>query len=514
MFSGNFPPCRKAASPADGEVGKTHLSLLFQKVREGLFFLSFMAGRNFRCEHCKVYHRKGRSLKEQRVKTSGYRVLLIDDDVNLCTVLRHQLTKQEYVVETAYSGREGLRLFSESEFDIVITDIQMGDMNGIEVLKQIRRENERVVVIIITAYGSVDNAVEACRLGADDYLTKPFGQEQLRFVLEKALRFRQLQEENRQLRSEVTEKFQFGNIIAHSAAMEPVIKMAAQVARSNATVLLTGESGTGKELFARAIHYNSPRASKPLITVNCPSIPDNLLESELFGHVKGAFTGAIRDRKGKFQLADGGTIFLDEIADLKESVQAKLLRVLQEHEVEPLGGSEVIHVDVRVIAATNKNLEELMRQGKFREDLYYRLSVVPIHIPPLRERREDIPFLVDFFVKKYAGEGRFSVEPEVYTLLQAYHWPGNVRELENVIERAVVLSTENRLTAESLPLHIRESRTPVFSVQGEDLTLEEIEKQAIRAALTKSQGNRTRAARLLGIPRHVLLYRLKKFGME
>jgi two-component system NtrC family response regulator len=442
------------------------------------------------------------------------RLLLIDDDINLCTVLRHQLMKHGFAVETAYSGREGLRLFSEKDFDIVLTDIQMGDMNGIEVLKQIRRENEQVVVIIITAYGSVDNAVEACRLGADDYLTKPFGQEQLLFVIEKAVRFRQLQEENRQLRTEVTEKYRLGNIIAHSAAMEPVIQMAMQVARSNATVLLTGESGTGKELFARAIHYNSPRASKPLITVNCPSIPDNLLESELFGHVKGAFTGALRDRKGKFELADGGTIFLDEIGDLKESVQAKLLRVLQEHEVERLGGSEVIRVDVRVIAATNKNLEELVKQGRFREDLYYRLNVVPIHIPPLRERKEDIPFLVDTFVRKYAGEQSFTVEPEVYSLMQAYHWPGNVRELENVIERAIVLSHEPRLTAESLPPHIGQPAAALPFELDASLTLEEIERRAIQAALKKSGGNRTRAAQLLGIPRHVLLYRLKKFGME
>lgn len=283
-------------------------------------------------------------------------------------------------------------------------------------------------------------------------------------------------------------------------------------------MVILGESGTGKELIARAIHYNSSRKDKPLITVNCPSIPDNLLESELFGHVKGAFTGAIKDRKGKFELANGGTIFLDEIGDLREDVQAKLLRVLQEHEIERLGDSKTIKVDVRIIAATNKRLEKLVQEGEFREDLYYRLSVVPITIPPLRERKEEIPYLVDFFLTRYMGDRKFVIEPEVYSALQEYDWPGNVRELENAIERAVVLAADNRITVESLPVHFqapeKKGTSDPVKLPQEDFSLEAVEKQAILEALERADGNRSQAARLLKVPRHVLLYRLKKLGID
>ncbi|RMI14196.1 MAG: sigma-54-dependent Fis family transcriptional regulator [Calditrichaeota bacterium] len=446
------------------------------------------------------------------------RVLLIDDDINLNKVIAYQLHKRGCQVLTATGGEEGLKLFRKASVDVVLLDVQMPDISGIEVLKEIRQQNASAVVIMITAYGSIENALQACRLGADDYLTKPFGQEQLFFVIEKALRMRQLQEENRQLRSELVEKFDLGNLIAHSGKMKDLLRMVAQVAHSDATVLILGESGTGKELLARAIHYNSPRREKPLITVNCPSIPENLLESELFGHVKGAFTGAIKDRKGKFELADGGTIFLDEIGDLPEALQAKLLRVLQEHEIERLGDSRTLRVDVRVIAATNKNLENLVREGKFREDLYYRLSVVPLTIPPLRERREDIPFLVDHFLRQYAGERRLRIDPAVISALQAYDWPGNVRELENIIERMVVLSRSDTLTLQDLPPHIVQANAPEnpVGVSGEEgeLSLEEIERRAIIEALHRAGGNQTQAAKLLKIPRHVLLYRMKKFGLS
>jgi two-component system NtrC family response regulator len=446
------------------------------------------------------------------------RILLIDDDLNLSKVLSYQLQKAGDEVMVANSGQEGLQQFAAHEFDIVITDIQMPDLNGIQVLQEIRRHNRQVVVIIITAHGTIDNAIEACRLGADDYLTKPFSKEQLRFVIEKALKLRHLQQENTQLRQELVGKYRFDNMVAHSAKMEAVLQMAGQVAASDATVLILGESGTGKELVARAIHYNSPRKDKPLVTVNCPSIPDNLLESELFGHVKGAFTGAIKDRKGKFEIADGGTIFLDEIGDLREDVQAKLLRVLQEHEIERLGDSKTIKIDVRIIAATNKNLEAMVKEGTFREDLYYRLSVVPIHIPPLRERREEIPYLVDFFITRYGKDRRFEVTSEAIAALQQYDWPGNVRELENVIERAVVLSTDNRISLASLPPSFHSLNRPEAAAPQSILTpgasLEEIEKQAILDALQKSGGNRSEAARMLQIPRHVLLYRLKKFGID
>ncbi len=441
-------------------------------------------------------------------------LLLIDDDVNLCKVVGYQLEKSGFSVRSVNSGEDGLKKFREHEFDVIVTDIQMPDRSGIDVLKEIRHRNKQVVIITITAYGSVDNALEACKLGADDYITKPFGNEQLLFVIEKALRLRGLQQENIQLRNELAEKHAFENMVARSAKMEEVLKMAVQVAASDASVLLLGESGTGKELLARALHFNSPRKDKPLVTVNCPSIPENLLESELFGHVKGAFTGAIKDRKGKFVQADKGTIFLDEIAELREDLQAKLLRVLQEREIESVGDSEPIKVDVRVIAATNRDLSQRIQEGRFREDLYYRLSVVPITIPPLRERKEEIPYLTDHFIEKYGKERNFEISPEFASALQSYGWPGNIRELENVIERAIVVATGDVLTAENLPPQLRRSTSKKpgldFSIPEAGLTLAEAERKLIRATLQRTNGNRSEAARQLKIPRHVLIYRLKK----
>jgi DNA-binding NtrC family response regulator len=446
------------------------------------------------------------------------KILLIDDDVNLCQVISYQLKKMGYDVDITNSGREGLEAYRQGNYDIVLTDIQMPDISGIQVLQEIRKQNKEVVIILITAYGSVENALEACRMGADDYITKPFGQEQLLFVIEKAVRLRNLQTENQSLREELSDKFRFENMIVNSPAMENVVQMAGKVARSDATVLILGESGTGKELLARGIHYRSPRATKPLVTVNCPSIPDTLLESELFGHVRGAFTGAIKDRKGKFEMADGGTLFLDEIADLREDVQAKLLRVLQEHEFERLGESTPIQVDVRLIAATNKDIEKLVTNGKFREDLYYRLSVVPITIPPLRERKADIPYLVEFFIERYKKDKKVTVDSEVLEILKTYNWPGNVRELENVIERALVLSGKPRISPQDLPVHLTEPSSIARNQPDDDLfsdlSLDNLEKRAIQMALQKAGGNQTKAAKLLDIPRHVLLYRLKKFNIK
>jgi DNA-binding NtrC family response regulator len=445
-------------------------------------------------------------------------ILLIDDDKNLCKVLGYQLEKNGHHVHTAHTGENGLKLFDKERLDLVLSDIQLPDISGLEVLQQIRSKNNQVVIILITAYGTVSDALEACRIGADDYITKPFGQEQLLFVIEKAFQLRNLQQENDQLRQELAEKFRSENMIISSDVMENLMQTAARVSQSDATVLILGESGTGKELLARAIHYHSPRKNKPLITINCPSIPDHLLESELFGHLKGAFTGAIKDRKGKFELAEGGTILLDEIAELKGDLQAKLLRVLQEKEIERLGDTNSIKVNVRLIAATNKNLKKLIDQGKFREDLYYRLSVVPLTIPPLRERKEEIPYLVEYFVKKIAQDQQIEIEQEVIPLLKEYDWPGNIRELENVIERAIVLSTANKITVENLPGHLisqsidTDGRNQIMPL--EDLSLEDIEKHAIINALEKSNGNKSRAARLLKIPRHILLYRLKKYQIQ
>ncbi len=446
------------------------------------------------------------------------KVLLIDDDLNLGKVLSYQLEKNNFEVATARNGKEGLALFSKSIFDIVITDIQMPDISGIDVLRQIRKENEKVIIIIITAHGSVENAIEACRLGANDYLAKPFGQEQLLFVIEKAIQIRQLQNENALLKKEVVGKYKFENMIAESAKMQEVLKTTTQVAQSNATVLITGESGTGKELIARAIHYNSPRQAKPFITVNCPSIPENLIESELFGHVRGAFTGAIKDRKGQFEQADGGSLFLDEIGDLKDNLQAKLLRVLQEQEFQAVGGSTSIKVDVRIIAATNRDLEQLVKEKKFREDLYYRLSVVPIKLSPLRERREDIPFLVDFFLTKYSAGRTFNINNDVIELLKNYDWPGNVRELENIIERILALATESDITPDNIPEHISggaiNSTGTKIHIPEDGIALDSIERYVITELLQRTEGNRSKTARMLRIPRHVLLYKLKKYGME
>jgi two-component system NtrC family response regulator len=446
------------------------------------------------------------------------KLLLIDDDYNLSKVLSYQLQKNGFEVSTARNGEDGLSLFSKNKFEIIITDIQMPDITGIDVLRKIREQDAHTIIIIITAHGSVENAIEACKLGANDYLTKPFGQEQLLFVIEKAVKFRKLQDENLLLKQEVVGRYKIDNMVAVSDKMQEVLRVTTQVAKRNATVLITGESGTGKELIARAIHYNSDRNAKPLITVNCPSIPENLIESELFGHVKGAFTGAIKDRKGQFERADGGSIFLDEIGELKADLQAKLLRVLQEQEFQQVGGSETIKVNVRVIAATNIDLEKLIKEKNFREDLYYRLNVIPIKIAPLRERKDDIPSLIDFFMKKHEEGGNYRINKEATTLLLKYDWPGNVRELENIIERILTLVTDNEITPADIPDHILgqpiEPAEGIINIPIEGISLESIEKKVITRILKQTGGNRSQTARLLQIPRHVLLYKMKKLGLK
>ncbi|MBL7093867.1 sigma-54-dependent Fis family transcriptional regulator [candidate division KSB1 bacterium] len=441
------------------------------------------------------------------------KVLLIDDDVSLNKVLFFQISQMGFEVTTAFDGKTGTTEFKKKEFDIIITDLQLPDLKGMELVRLFRGINKRVIIIIITAFGTIDNAIEAVKIGADDYLTKPFGKETLRFVIEKAIRLRQLEQENLQLRGELFDKYDFNNIISKSSAMEDVLKLTGRVAESDATVLIQGESGTGKELVARAIHYNSPRKDKPLITVNCPSIPESLMESEIFGHVKGAFTGALKDRIGKFALANNGTIFLDEIGDLKEDLQARLLRVLQEKEFEKVGDSKLIKVDARVVAATNKNLEELVQVGKFREDLFYRLNVVTILIPPLRERKDDIPFLIDHFLKKHSKNNQYQIADEAFDIMLNHEWPGNVRELENTIERAIVISQDEQITPELLPSVHKKNTIEKAQPEENNLTLDEIEQRAINSALKKTGGNQTKAAELLGIPRHVLIYRMKKLGV-
>jgi two-component system NtrC family response regulator len=440
------------------------------------------------------------------------KILLIDDDISLCRVLEHQLTEEGFDVTTAHNGKEGLVHFRKSRFEIVITDLAMPDIRGIDVLKDIRSKDTHVVVILITAFGTIENAVEACHLGADDYITKPFNIEQLRFVIEKAYKYRLLEKENLSLKAQIDAAYGLKNIVGQSAGLQEVYHLIRKVAPADTTVLIQGESGTGKELVARAIHALGQRNKHPFIPVDCAAIPDTLLESEFFGHVKGSFTGAIKDRKGKFESANGGTLFLDEIGELKERLQSKLLRTLQERQIQKVGADKFISVDVRIIAASNRDLVEAVQENTFRQDLYYRLAVVTIEIPPLRERREDIPGLVKHFINKHGKNKNISIDNKAEKVLIGYNWPGNVRELENVIERALVISDNDKIEIKDLPEIIKIKNNS--SVQNTDQTLEEIEKNAIMDALKKAGMNRTGAARILGIPRHVLLYRMKKWRIE
>jgi len=445
-------------------------------------------------------------------------ILLIDDDDSLRRVIEFSLTEAGYRVHTAASGGEGLRLFEDSSFDAVITDITMPGMSGMDVLETIHKQDRDLPVIMMTAYGTIESAVMAMRKGAFDYITKPFNRDELSLTLDKALRLRRLEKENAELRSEVTDRYRFGSIIGSSEKLKEVLNMAGRVAASGATVLITGERGTGKELLAKGIHFNSSRAQGPFVAVNCAAIPETLIESELFGHVKGAFTGAVQDKVGKFEHADGGTILLDEIGDLRYDLQAKILRVLQERVVDRVGGRTSTPVDVRVIASTNRDIEEAIKEGKFREDLYDRINVIALRMPPLRERREDIPLLVGYFLKKFNKDAIVSIDPEALGVLAAYGWPGNVRELESVIERASVLRRTNIIHAVDLPSRLTKGSTDIgniiLNLPDEGISLEDLEKDLIIKALEKHKGNQTRAAEYLGMTRPTLSYRLEKYGMK
>jgi two-component system NtrC family response regulator len=445
-------------------------------------------------------------------------ILLIDDDDSLRRVMEFNLTEGGYRVGTAASGEEGLRLFEKDSFDAVITDITMPGMSGMQVLAKVRERDETMPVIIITAYGTIESAVEAMKQGAFDYITKPFNRDELRITLDKALKMRRLERENAELRTAVTDRYRFENILGASGNMADLLDMAGRVAASDASVLITGESGTGKELLAKGIHFNSSRAEGPFVAVNCAAIPESLIESELFGHIKGAFTGAVRDREGKFELASGGTLFLDEIGDLRIDLQAKILRTLQERQVDPVGGRHPVPVDVRIIAATNKDIERAVKEGRFREDLYYRLSVITLPIPPLRERREDIPLLVDHFLRKFNAGSSVAVSAEAMNKLISYGWPGNVRELENVIQRASVLKRGGTITESELPDKLGREKMSVenilLNLPDEGISLEDLEKNLIIKALEKHKSNQTRAAEYLGITRPTLIYRMEKYGIK
>jgi two-component system response regulator HydG len=403
-------------------------------------------------------------------------------------------------------------------------DVRMTKMSGIEALKQIKGYNPSIPVIIMTAYSSVDSAVEAIKSGAYDYLIKPMDFDVLKLTIERASEHAGLREENRALKEHLQADYDIANIIGRSRPMKKLVEMMSMVAPSEATVLITGESGTGKELIARSLHFNSPRKDKPLVVVNCAAITETLLESELFGHEKGAFTGADKRREGRFMQADQGTIFLDEIAETSSTMQAKLLRVLQEREIQRVGGEETLEVDVRIVAATNRDLEKEVAEGNFREDLFYRLNVMPLNVPPLRERREDIPLLAQHFLKKFAEKNRKTIKgfvPLAMDMLLHYDWPGNVRELENAVERAVILATGEHITEGQLPMNITEpygdlEKQPAQANQILDGThsLEDIEKEAILAALAASDGNKAEAARRLGVTRKTLHNKLKSYAMS
>ena len=448
------------------------------------------------------------------------KILIVDDELGVRDSLR-MIFKKDYQVTGASSSAEAWEKVQSEEPDLIFLDVIMPGKDGMEMLKEIHQIQPLTPVVMLTATKTVKTAVEAMRLGAYDYITKPFDIEELRVIAQKALESRDLKSENLRLQGEVEERYRFDNIIGKSKEMRDIYSTIRQIAEKNSTVLIHGESGTGKELVARAIHYNSLRKGKSFVAVNCAAIPETLIESELFGHEKGAFTDAQSRRIGYFELAHQGTLFLDEVSELSLPTQAKILRALQEREFSRVGGGKTISVDVRLISATNKNLEELMSRGTFRSDLYYRIDVVPLTIPPLRERKEDILLLVQHFLDKHAGPGKRRVSPQAMDILMAYEWPGNVRELENVIERIVVLTNVEAIGPGELPPNLKTtSRVEIIKQEVLDgrISFEDaerdFEKDIIIEALKKSNYVQTKAAELLGISRRILKYKMDKYGVE
>jgi DNA-binding NtrC family response regulator len=445
-------------------------------------------------------------------------ILIVEDEAKMRRLLELNLGDDGFTTFSAEDAETGLKLLRENPIDLILTDLKLPGMNGLDFLQTIKRQNGALPVVVMTAFGSVETAVEAMKAGASDYVLKPFSLSEMRMVIHKELDVRNLREENRSLREALGKRYSHPNIVARSPKMQEVLATVERVAPTNSTVLLGGESGVGKDLIARAVHEKSRRASGPFLKINSSAIPENLLESELFGFEKGAFTGAVASKPGKFELADKGTLFLDEIGDVPPATQVKLLRVLQEREFERLGGTRTVKVDVRLIAATNKDLREALEQGTFREDLYYRLNVVPIDIAPLRDRKEDIPDLVNLFVSRFTGESGKPVEgitPEAMQILVNYHWPGNVRELQNIVERACALAKGNVLGPPDIHLDVRPAKA-ANSPGGflpEGMTLEQWEDEMVQEALRRANGNKSRAARLLGLSRNALRYRLSKIGI-
>lgn len=451
----------------------------------------------------------------------NYSILIIDDEETQRSILKGYLEKKGYKIYSASSGTEGIDLIRRNMIDIVLSDYKMPDKTGLEVLETVKEINPEISFVILTAYGTIENAVKAMRLGAFDYISKPVDLDELDLLLERIIENKNLKSEILLLKNQLKEKFKIDSFISQSPKMEEVLSIAARSADSKATVLITGESGTGKEVLAKAIHYASSRKDKPFVAVNIPALPETLLESELFGHEKGAFTGADKAKKGRFELADSGTIFLDEIGDIPLNLQVKLLRVLQEHQIERVGSVENINIDVRIIAATHQNLEQKIKDGSFREDLYYRLNIVSLYLPPLRERKEDILPLIDHFVEKYSKENnkkKLSLSKEAVDLLIKYNFPGNVRELENAIERAVVLCRSDVITVNDLPNVIKGFKAEKEIVTNENTSLieqvEALEKKLIFDALSKTNGNQSQAGRMLGLTERNLRYKMQKYEIK
>ena len=443
------------------------------------------------------------------------KILIAEDEPGLRLALRANL-KAHYDVYEAADGLQAVEAVRQQFFDVVLMDIRMPGMNGLDALAEIKKISPGVLVFMMTAFESVETARMALQRGARDYIVKPVDMEELKANIDHLLEYRNIQRENVLLKERLGEQFAESNIIARSAEMREILESIALIAPTDATVLILGESGTGKELVANLIHEQSPRSSQPLVKLNCAALTETLLESELFGHERGAFTGATGRKAGRFELADGGSFFLDEIGEMSPMTQAKLLRVLQEQQFERVGGTQTIHVDVRIIAATNKNLEAEVEEGRFREDLYYRLNVIPIQLPPLRERRADIPVLAEHFLKHYAAKNHRVIQqilPEALDLLMRYNWPGNVRELENAIERGVIIARGEFLTPNELPIAIRQNAQSVHGTVGTG-TIKEMEREWISRTLVQMDGNRTRAAKILGITRKTLQNKIKEYGLN
>jgi len=450
------------------------------------------------------------------MKAQRFRVLAVEDDAEMLDLLAEHLTAEGYEVVAVRRGSEAVARLRSAPVDVVLTDLRMPDVDGMEVLKAARDLQPGVPVILITAFGSIQSAIQAIRNGAYDYAAKPFAMEEITLLVGKALEDRRLREENRRLREEVEARYRLGNLLGRSPAMQSVFALVRQAAPGDANVLITGETGTGKELVAKAFHYNSPRAKRPFIPVNCAAVPAGLLESELFGHVKGAFTGAVGSRRGLFREAEGGTLFLDEIGDMAPELQAKLLRAIEDRVVRPVGSDEPVPVNLRLVAATNQDLAARIREGRFREDLYYRLAVIPLPLPPLRERREDIPLLAEHFLRRAAaalGKAVQGFEPEAMAALLRHPWPGNVRELENVVERAVTLTRGDAVSPEALLLDVSLAPAPsaVFAQMARRPTLDELTAEYVALILREAGGDKAKAAEILGVSKRTL-YRWQSSG--